>query len=162
MEALLSGQIDVGPLETTDARLSSAPVVLVEDDRAPQPHESVVPMGRTAVAGRARVERVIERLLYLSGMPDLLSLYRSLERRPLGKRLFSLAVCWKAPYFRTVRPVFVELGPGRGEVRARNRRAVHNHLGPFHAIACCNLAELVAGTITDVSLPATHRRIPKG
>jgi hypothetical protein len=31
-----------------------------------------------------------------------------------------------------------------------------------HAIACCNLAELVAGTTLDVSLPDTHRWIPKG
>jgi hypothetical protein len=45
----------------------------------------------------------------------------------VGRRLFSLAVCWKAPYFRTVRPVFVDLG-----------------------------------TTLDVSLPATHRWIPKG
>jgi acyl-coenzyme A thioesterase PaaI-like protein len=92
----------------------------------------------------------------------LLRLYRRLERRPLGKRIFSLAVSWKAPYFRTIRPVFVDLAPGRGEVRARNRRAVHNHIGTFHAIACCNLAELVAGTTLEVSLPGTHRWIPKG
>jgi acyl-coenzyme A thioesterase PaaI-like protein len=58
--------------------------------------------------------------------------------------------------------VFVDLAPGRGEVRARNRRAVHNHIGTFHAIACCNLAELVAGTTLEVSLPGTHRWIPKG
>jgi acyl-coenzyme A thioesterase PaaI-like protein len=108
------------------------------------------------------VERVIERVLYYGGMPALIDLYRRFERRPLGKRLFSLAVCWKAPYFRTVRPVFVELAPGRGEVRARNRRAVHNHIGTFHAIACCNLTELAAGTTMDVSLPGTHRWIPKG
>lgn len=95
-------------------------------------------------------------------MPTLLVRYRQLSRRPFGKRLFSLAVCWKAPYFSSVRPVFVDLAPGRGEVRARNRRAVHNHIGTFHAIACCNLAELVAGTTLDVSLPATHRWIPKG
>ena len=95
-------------------------------------------------------------------MPQLLDVYRRLERRPFGTVLFSLAVCWKAPYFRTVRPVFVALAPGRGEVRARNRRAVHNHIGTFHAIACCNLAELVAGTTLEVSLPGTHRWIPKG
>jgi osmoprotectant transport system substrate-binding protein len=44
VEALLSGQIDAGLLETTDARLSDAAVELVEDDRGLQPHESVVPM----------------------------------------------------------------------------------------------------------------------
>jgi acyl-coenzyme A thioesterase PaaI-like protein len=104
---------------------------------------------------------VVEHLLYYLPVA-ILEAYRRLERAPFGKRLFSLAVCWKAPYFRTVRPVFVDLRPGRGEVRARNRRAVHNHIGTFHAIACCNLAELAAGTTLDVSLPTSHRWIPKG
>jgi hypothetical protein len=39
---------------------------------------------------------------------------------------------------------------------------VHNHIGTFHAIACCNLAELAAGTTMEVTLPGTHRWIPKG
>ena len=95
-------------------------------------------------------------------MPQLLALYQRLARRPAGRRLFSFAVCWKAPYFRTVRPVFVELRPGHGEVRARNRRAVRNHIGTFHAIACCNLAELVAGTTLEVTLPGSLRWIPQG
>ena len=93
--------------------------------------------------------------------PEVLRLYRRLAGRPLGRRVFSPAVTWRAPYFRTVRPLFVELRPGRGEVWARNRRAVRNHLGTFHAIACCNLAELAAGTTMEVTVPATHRWIPK-
>ena len=94
--------------------------------------------------------------------PQVLTLYRRLSRHPLGTWLFSRAVAWKAPYFRTVRAVVVDLAPGRGEVRARNRRRVHNHIGTFHAIACCNLAELAAGTTTEVTVPATHRWIPTG
>jgi acyl-coenzyme A thioesterase PaaI-like protein len=39
---------------------------------------------------------------------------------------------------------------------------VHNHIGTFHAIACCNLAELAAGTTMEATLPGTHRWIPKG
>jgi acyl-coenzyme A thioesterase PaaI-like protein len=93
---------------------------------------------------------------------SVLGMYRRMASRPLGKRLFSAAVTWKAPYFRTIRPVFVQLAPGRGEVRAKNRRRVHNHLGTFHAIACCNLAELAAGTTMEVTVPGTHRWIPKG
>ena len=58
--------------------------------------------------------------------------------------------------------MFVEPSPGRGEVGARNRRAVHNHIGTFHAIAYCNLAELAAGTTMEATLPGTHRWIPKG
>ena len=50
VEALISGQIDVGLLETTDARLAVAPIMLLIDDRALQPHENVVPLVRTEVA----------------------------------------------------------------------------------------------------------------
>ncbi len=46
VEALLSGQIDVGLLETTDARLAVAPVMLLVDDRGLQPPENVVPLVR--------------------------------------------------------------------------------------------------------------------
>jgi acyl-coenzyme A thioesterase PaaI-like protein len=94
--------------------------------------------------------------------PFALTAYRRLAGLPFGRRLFSWAVAWKAPYFRTIRPVFVDLAPGRGEVRARNRRAVRNHIGTFHAIACCNLAEVAAGTTMEATLPPTHRWIPKG
>ena len=52
VEALLAGGIDVGLLETTDARLADPEVVLLTDDRGLQPHENVVPLVRTAVAGR--------------------------------------------------------------------------------------------------------------
>ncbi|GAB1640742.1 hotdog fold domain-containing protein [Krasilnikovia sp. MM14-A1259] len=97
-----------------------------------------------------------------SQQPPVLSLYRRLAGRPFGRRLFSLAVAWKAPYFRSIRAVFVDLAPGRGEVAARKRWGVQNHIGTFHAIACCNLAELAAGTTIEVTVPATHRWIPKG
>jgi len=79
-----------------------------------------------------------------------------------GKWLFSRAICWKAPYFGTIRPRFVELRPGYCEVQIKKRRAVLNHIGTVHAIAMCNMAELAGGTMTDISIPATHRWIPKG
>jgi osmoprotectant transport system substrate-binding protein len=52
VEALVSGEIDVGLLETTDARLAVAPVTLLIDDRALQPPENVVPLVRTASIDR--------------------------------------------------------------------------------------------------------------
>jgi osmoprotectant transport system substrate-binding protein len=52
VEALVSGEIDVGLLETTDARLAVAPVTLLADDRALQPPENVVPLVRTASIDR--------------------------------------------------------------------------------------------------------------
>jgi osmoprotectant transport system substrate-binding protein len=52
VEALLAGEIDVGLLETTDARLASAKIQLLDDDRGLQPAENVVPMVGTAAVER--------------------------------------------------------------------------------------------------------------
>lgn len=92
----------------------------------------------------------------------VLALYRRITRWPAGHWLFSRAVCLKAPYFATIAPRFVSLEPGRCEVRIRDRRRVHNHIGTVHAIALCNLAELSAGVMTDATIPASMRWIPKG
>jgi osmoprotectant transport system substrate-binding protein len=52
VEALIAGQIDVGLLETTDARLGIAPVTVLVDDRGLQPHENIVPMVRQKAVER--------------------------------------------------------------------------------------------------------------
>jgi osmoprotectant transport system substrate-binding protein len=52
VEALDAGEIDVGLLETTDARVGGAPVLLLLDDRLLQPPENVVPLVRSAVLHR--------------------------------------------------------------------------------------------------------------
>ena len=93
---------------------------------------------------------------------SVLSQYRRLSRWPAGRWLFSRAVCFRAPYFATIAPRFIALEPGRCEVKISDRRRVHNHIGTVHAIALCNLAELSAGVMTEASLPATMRWIPKG
>ncbi|HYC36662.1 MAG TPA: hotdog fold domain-containing protein [Usitatibacter sp.] len=81
---------------------------------------------------------------------------------PLGRSLFSRLVCFNAPYFATISPRFEELRPGYACVSMRKRRAITNHIGTVHAIAMCNLAELAAGTMTEVSIPPTMRWLPKG
>lgn len=91
-----------------------------------------------------------------------LAAWEKLSGLPCGKWLFSRVVCWKAPYFGSIRPAFVSLRPGHCEVRMAKRRGVLNHLGTVHAIAMCNMAELAGGTMTDVTVPPTHRWIPKG
>lgn len=93
---------------------------------------------------------------------SLLSLYQRITRWPCGQWLFSRAVCLRAPYFATIAPYFVALEPGRCEVRMPDRRRVHNHIGTVHAIALCNLAELSAGVMAEVTLPPDARWIPKG
>ena len=95
-------------------------------------------------------------------MNAALAAWRRLETKPLGKALFSRAICFKAPYFSSISPRFAELGPGRARVSMRKRRAVQNHIGTVHAIAMCNLAEIAAGTVTEVSIPPTMRWLPKG
>jgi acyl-coenzyme A thioesterase PaaI-like protein len=100
----------------------------------------------------------------IGGPPDLsiLGMYRKLAALPAGKTAFTKAVCLKAPYFGSIDPVIDALRPGYCEVHIKDRRAVHNHLGTIHAIAMCNMAELAGGMLTDVSIPTSHRWIPKG
>lgn len=98
----------------------------------------------------------------MAGKTSVLAIWDRLARLPGGKWLFSRLICLKAPYFSSVRPRFVALRPGYCEVTIAKRRAVTNHLGTVHAIAMCNMAELAAGIMTEVSVPATHRWIPKG
>ena len=93
---------------------------------------------------------------------SVLSMYRRLSARPFGHWLFSRLVCFKAPYFASIRPRITRLEPNRGEATISHRRGVTNHLGTVHAIALCNLAEFVGGLTTDVSIPASMRWIPRG
>ncbi len=90
-------------------------------------------------------------------MNPLLSLYQS-----AGPAKFTSTVCGIAPYFSSISPSFTELAPGKAVVDVPFRREITNHIGTVHAIALCNAAELVAGTMTDVSVPAGWQWIPKG
>lgn len=91
-----------------------------------------------------------------------LGLWQHLASKPLGKWLFGRILCFKAPYFGSIHPRFLTLQPGCCAVSIKKRRAVLNHLGTVHAIAMCNMAELAAGVMTEVTIPPTHRWIPKG
>ncbi|OMV14578.1 DUF4442 domain-containing protein [Burkholderia pseudomallei] len=71
-------------------------------------------------------------------------------------------VCQMAPYFGTIEPEVVGLRPGRAEAKVGFRRDITNHIGTIHAIALCNAAELVAGLMTQVSIPDGMRWIPSG
>lgn len=93
---------------------------------------------------------------------SVLQLYNTLSRKPLGHWLFSRLICFKAPYFGSIKPRMTVLEVSRGEATIAHRRSVTNHLGTVHAIALCNLAEFVGGLTTDVSIPASMRWIPKG
>lgn len=95
-------------------------------------------------------------------MNRLLKVYTQCRKLPFGNHIFSKMVCFKAPYFRTISPVFRELRPGYCEITMKKRRAVQNHIQSVHAIAMCNISELTAGTMLEGSLSRSMRWIPKG
>ncbi len=84
-----------------------------------------------------------------------------IKKWPCGLWIFSKIICFKAPYFSTIKPVFTKLEIGYGEAQIKKKRAVQNHIGTVHAIAMANLCEFVAGTTIEISLPSSHRWIPK-
>jgi acyl-coenzyme A thioesterase PaaI-like protein len=90
-----------------------------------------------------------------------LRLWRRLGDGAFGRWLFTRVVCFKAPYFGSIAPRITRLEPGLCEARLRQRRSIQNHIGTVHAIALCNLAELCAGLVTDVSIPATCAGFPR-
>ena len=95
-------------------------------------------------------------------MATPLTLWNKISALPQGKWSFSRMLCLKAPYFGSISPLFQQLKPQYCEVSIKKKRAVLNHLNTVHAIAMCNMAELAGGTMTEVTVPSTHRWIPKG
>lgn len=93
--------------------------------------------------------------------PAPLRLWRRMSGSRVGRLAFSAGVWAKAPYFATALPIVQVAEPGRAVVAAPKWFGVHNHLGTFHAIAACNLAEAAMGIVMEVSVPSTHRWIPK-
>ena len=89
-------------------------------------------------------------------MSQKLAMYSS-----VGNVQFSKMVSQVAPFFSTIDATFQALRPGYAEATMPFRREITNHLGTVHAIAMCNMAELVGGTVTDASIPAGARWIPK-
>ena len=58
-----------------------------------------------------------------------LKTWRRLAGSAAGRWLFSRIVCFKAPYFGSIRPTFDVLETGRSEAHFRKRRRVTNHIG---------------------------------
>ncbi|MFT3661279.1 MAG: hotdog fold domain-containing protein [Gordonia sp. (in: high G+C Gram-positive bacteria)] len=89
------------------------------------------------------------------------ALRKRLPKNVLGNALFSAGMVARVPYFGTVLPLVQEMRPGYCRVVSPNWFGVHNHLGTFHAIAACNLAETAMGMLMEATVPSSHRWIPK-
>lgn len=92
----------------------------------------------------------------------ILRLWKFFGKSKAGRWLVSKIVCFSAPYFSSIKPVFTKVQPGLVEATFKKRRAVTNHLKTVHAIAMCNVAELAGGVCLDVSLSSNMRWIPVG
>ncbi|TQV80042.1 DUF4442 domain-containing protein [Exilibacterium tricleocarpae] len=101
-------------------------------------------------------------MTYTPAKSPLLKPWSQLKGSAVGRWLVSQLVCFRAPYFRTIKPRLTHVAAGHVELTFRKRRGVTNHIKTVHAIAMCNAAELAGGLCMDVSLDAKHRWIPVG
>lgn len=97
-----------------------------------------------------------------TGVSPTLAKWQRMSSGAFGRWLFARAVCFRAPYFATISPRFLELRPGLCRVSMVKRRRVENHIGTVHALAMGNLVELAAGLATEVTIPTSMRWIPRG
>ena len=95
-------------------------------------------------------------------MPSILDLWSRTTAVPQGRRVFSTAFSRRAPYFGSVKPLFIDIRPNYAELSIKKRRSVQNHIGTVHAIALCNGLEAAMGALAEASIPKDKRWIPKG
>ena len=89
-------------------------------------------------------------------------LWQRFSDTPIKRSVFNVIYSMAAPYFRTVMPRVQEAEPGRCVVRLSKWWGVQNHIGTFHVIAGLNGAEAAMGLMCEVTVPETHRWIPRG
>ena len=94
-------------------------------------------------------------------MSNTLALYQRYTKWPFGKRMVSVALGLRVPYFSTIHPLILELAPGLCKVQIKDRHSIRNHFGTIHAGAMCTLSELAGGLAVDASLPSNMRWIPR-
>lgn len=87
------------------------------------------------------------------------TMWDRLSPMPGGKWMFSALFGRMVPYSGSVKPLILELAPGKARVAMQDRKAVRNHLNSIHAIALMNLAEMATGLAFAYGMPAGSRSI---
>ncbi len=95
-------------------------------------------------------------------MSYVLRQWQRLGSNAVGRWLFTRMICFRAPYFSSIKPRFEQLAPWQASVFVKKRRAVTNHIGTIHAIAMANACEMAAGVMMEASVPHDMRWIPRG
>jgi len=94
--------------------------------------------------------------------PLLRQQWQKTASKPGGKWLFSKLLGKMVPYTGSIGATIQTLEPGHCVVTLNDRRKVRNHLKSIHAIALCNLGEMVTGMALMNSLPDKTRGILTG
>lgn len=91
--------------------------------------------------------------------PGLRQYWNWASKLPGGKWLFSRFLGLMVPYTGTIGATVREMEPGYCVVTLQDHRKIRNHLRSVHAIALCNLGEMVTGLALLNSLPDKTRGI---
>ena len=70
-----------------------------------------------------------------------------------GRWLFAQKLCRREPYFRSIKPHFLELRPALCMVVMPKGRGTAGTGNTVHPLAIATLCELTASTVTEVTLP---------
>jgi acyl-coenzyme A thioesterase PaaI-like protein len=87
-----------------------------------------------------------------TGNPTLADWRRRSQSR-LGRWLFAQKLCRRQPYFRSIKPHFLELRPALCMVVIPHERSTGGAGNTVHPLAIATLCELAASTVTEVTLP---------
>ncbi len=91
--------------------------------------------------------------------PAIRQQWHWLSATAAGRWLFSRLLGWHVPYTGSLGATIKILEPGHCVISLNDRRKVRNHLHSIHAIALCNLGEMVTGMALNNSLPNYARSI---
>lgn len=84
---------------------------------------------------------------------SIINYWKTFNKYPMGKWLFSKIAGWAIPYTGSVNPRVELIEPGKVIVKLKDQRKVRNHLNSIHAIALANIGEFTSGLVLFSKAP---------